>query len=129
MFIQKRSGLISRFYLFISLIQAEKFIDSFKFFDVFFKKKSGWPDQVYVGCIVLNELIVQVVLMMSTLFFGFYKPCFQQNLNMVADGGLCEVDYVLNFGTLTTSSLFGDVMQDLQAIRVSQRLGDLFNLL
>jgi hypothetical protein len=102
---------------------TKRFIDAFKFFDIFFQKKGSARFQhVYGIGVFLYQLLVQVVFMIPSLLFGFDEAGFHQDFDVVANGGLCEVDNVLYFGTLTATTFFGDVLQDFEAIRVAQSL-------
>ena len=62
---------------------------------------------VYGSRIILYQLLVKVVFVVSALFFSLNKARFQQNLDVVANGGLGKVNYALDLGTLATSALFG----------------------
>jgi len=79
--------------------------------------------------VFVEHFIFHGVFMIASFFFLFDQPRFQQNLHMVRNRRLRKVQHILNIRTLTTASLIGDVMQDLQAIGIAQGLGYFFDLL
>jgi len=92
-------------------LRNKRFIDTFKFFNIFYKKRFlGGFYHIYGRRILLNKLFIQIVRVVSTLLFGFNQARFQQNLNMMTYRRLCQVNYTLDFGALAGPTSFGDVM-------------------
>ncbi len=72
----------------------------------------------HVG-ILRQELFIEVVFVVSSLFFRLNNACFCQNLNVVADGWLREFNNIIDLSALSTTALFGDVLEDPQTIRIA----------
>ena len=83
----------------------------------------------YGGGILFHQLLVEGILVVSPLLFGFDEAGFNEDLEMMANGGLGKVNNILNVGTMTASALFGDMLQDPETISIPQSFGNLFDLL
>ena len=92
----------------------KKFLDKFKLGDG--------------GCVFLQNLLIQVVFVVSALFFRFDQASFNQYFQVVTHGRLRQVAFFLDVGTGTTSSFFGDVLQNLQPVGIAQCFRYFFDL-
>ena len=75
-----------------------------------------------------QHLVIQIVLMISAFLFRFNQSGFNQNFDVVRNGGLSEINHILDFRTLSGPALVGNKMEDLQAVGIAQRLRNLFHL-
>jgi hypothetical protein len=85
------------------------------------------------GChgtaVLLHQLLIEGILVVPSFLFGFDDAGFDQDLEMMANGWLGEVNNFLDVGTMAASALFGDMLQNPEAVNIPQSFGNLFDLL
>ena len=65
---------------------------------------------------------IHIVLVIPSLFNRFNNARFHQYFDMVRNRRLGQVYYILDLGTLSATTLFGDMHKYLQAVIIAQSL-------
>jgi len=76
--------------------------------------------------VFVDDLVVHHVFDIATFFFGEDDRGLGQLFEMVADGGLCQVDIIIEVHAVEPVVLFFDLAEDLKPGRIREGLGDLF---
>ena len=107
----------------------KKFIDSFKFFNVFLQKNLDALELCADRSrIILQQLLIYRVFVVSTLLFGFNNTRFNQDLHMMADGGLCQINDAKDLRTRPRAALFGKMVEYLESVCIPEGTRNFFNL-
>lgn len=106
----------------------------FKYFNVFFKKCGSAGGGLFLqaleeGDVVVDDGIVHGVLDVPAFFFGQDDRGLGKLLEVVTDGGLGQIDIVVQVHTIQpVIMLLLDLTEDLQSCWIGKGLGDLFRL-
>ena len=71
---------------------------------------------------------IHIVFVIPSFFNRFNNARFHQYFDMVRNRGLGQVYHILDLGTLSAATLFGDMHKYLQAVIIAQSLRNLFNI-
>ena len=73
------------------------------------------------GGVILNELFVQGIFVVPSLLCRLDEACFHEDLDVMADRRLGEVNNILDIRAMTATTFIGDVLEDPQTVRITER--------